>query len=99
MAEIFFHMELIAKQEVVESSALDLTGEYVGQTKKKVNDIMEKAKGGILFIDEAYKLGEGMYGDEALTTILAGMTSDDYKGLIIVIAGYKKDIHQMLARN
>src|SRR3546814_11935832 len=56
-------------------------------------------KGGVLFIDEAYKLGEGVYGEEALVTILEAMTSPEYKGLVIIIAGYEKEIETMLARN
>lgn len=99
MAEILFHMELLATKRCVETSGVNLTGEYLGQTKKKVTDKLGEAKGGVLFIDEAYKLGEGPYGEEALVTILEAMTSPDYKGLVIIIAGYEQDIEKMLARN
>ena len=73
-------------------------GEYVGQTKKKVQEKLDAAKGGVLFIDEAYELGKGIYGEEALTTVLAAMTDPEYK-LVIIIAGYPEDMENMLARN
>ena len=73
-------------------------GEYVGQTKTKVTEKLDAAKGGVLFIDEAYELGKGIYGEEAMTTILAAMTDPEYK-LVIIIAGYPNDMEEMLARN
>ena len=72
--------------------------EYVGHTKKKVQEKLDAAKGGVLFIDEAYELGKGTFGEEALTTVLAAMTDPDYK-LVIIIAGYPEDMENMLARN
>jgi hypothetical protein len=53
----------------------------------------------VLFIDEAYELGKGVFGKEALTTILAAMTDPEYNGMVIIIAGYPNDIEQMLAQN
>ncbi|KAG6951539.1 hypothetical protein JG687_00013543 [Phytophthora cactorum] len=64
-------------------------GEYVGQTKAKVTEKLVEAKGGLLFIDEAYELGKGMYGEEA-------RTNPSYAGMVIVIAGYAKDMDVML---
>ena len=77
---------------------LCISGEFVGQTKKKVTEKLDAAKGGVLFIDEAYELGKGAYGEEALTTVLAAMTDPEYK-VVIIIAGYPKDMEAMLARN
>jgi len=82
----------------VQTSALDLTGDYLGQTKTKVTKQLDEVNGGVLFIDEAYELGQGPYG-EAMTTLLEAMTSLKYKGLVIIIAGYKQQIHQMLNQN
>ncbi|KAG6948977.1 hypothetical protein JG688_00014836 [Phytophthora aleatoria] len=65
---------------------------YVGQTKTKVTEKLVEAKGGLLFIDEAYELGKGMYGEEA-------RTNPSYAGMVIVIAGYAKDMDVMLNRN
>ncbi|RLN63252.1 hypothetical protein BBJ28_00018439 [Nothophytophthora sp. Chile5] len=99
MARILHAMGGLATTKLVETSGLDLTGEYLGQTKKKVTDKLGEAKGGLLFIDEAYELGKGMYGEEAMTTLVAAMTDPSYLGMVIVIAGYPKDMDLMLNRN
>ncbi len=99
MTKILFQMDCLATEQIVETSGLQLTGDYLGQTKTKVTQKMSEAKGGVLFIDEAYELGKGMYGNEAMTTILEGMTSREYKELVIVIAGYINEIDEMLDRN
>lgn len=106
MADILFELEIVATKNIVETSGiltlikgLDLTGQYLGQTKSKVNEMLGQAKGSVLFIDEAYELGKGPYGEEAMTTLLAAMTDPEYKGMVIIIAGYSKDIDNMLNRN
>ncbi|KAG6967558.1 hypothetical protein JG688_00006251 [Phytophthora aleatoria] len=99
MAEILHGMGVLATPKLVETSGLDLTGEHVGQTKQKVTDKLGEAKGGLLFIDEAYELGKGVYGEEAMTTLVAAMTDPSYVGMVIIIAGYPKDMDQMLDRN
>jgi hypothetical protein len=60
---------------------------------------LDAARGGILFIDEAYELGKGHFGEEALTTLVAAMTDPVYKGMSIIIAGYPDKIRTMLERN
>jgi replication-associated recombination protein RarA len=99
MAEILHGMGVLATKKLVETSGLDLTGEYLGQTKKKVTEKLGEAKGGLLFIDEAYELGKGKYGEEAMTTLVAAMTDPSYQNMVIIIAGYPKDMDQMLDRN
>ena len=47
-----------------------MTGEYIGHTKTKVEIKLKSARGGVLFIDEAYELGKGMYGTEAITCLV-----------------------------
>ena len=90
----------MASKSIIETSGIDLTGEYVGQTKKKVQEKLGQAKGSVLFIDEAYDLGKGSFGEEAMTTLLAAMTSPEYEGMVvIIIAGYNYEIDQMLDRN
>jgi len=84
---------------VIETSGLNLTGEYSGQTKKKVEEELNKAKGGVLFIDEAYELGQGQFGKEACSALVAAMTDPRYKSLVIIIAGYHADIAKMLDTN
>lgn len=99
MAEILFQLEITATNQIIETSGLDLTGQYLGQTKKVVGEKLDQAKGSVLFIDEAYELGRGPFGTEAMTTLLAAMTSPEYKGVVIIIAGYPRDIDDMLNRN
>ena len=74
-------------------------GDYVGQTKTKVKEKLEEARGGLLFIDEAYELGDDLYGKEALTTLLAALTDPTYKGMTVVVAGYPDDLNRMFAQN
>ncbi|CAD7925302.1 unnamed protein product [Amoebophrya sp. A120] len=99
MADILARLQLIGRNNVVETSGLELTGEFVGHTKKKVEEELDKAKGGVLFIDEAYELGKGQFGTEAVTTLVAAMTDPAYAGLTIVFAGYQADMFKMLDAN
>jgi hypothetical protein len=85
--------------KIVEKSALDLTADYVGQTTTKVTEALKEAKGGVLFIDEAYNLGIGHFGKEACDTIVAAMTSEEYRNVVIVIAGYPQEMDDMLRSN
>lgn len=99
MAEVLYSLELIPSNIIQETTGLDLTGDFVGQTKTKVNEILRQAKGGVLFIDEAYNLAFGPYGKEACDTIVAAMTSEEFKDVVIIIAGYAADIDKMLHSN
>ena len=79
----------------------DLVAGYVGQTKDKVKNIVEDARGGVLFIDEFYTIvrdGSGDFGDEALDALLTDI--DDTKdGLVVIMAGYEDKIKSVLKRN
>ncbi|KAJ3187506.1 hypothetical protein HDU85_006800 [Gaertneriomyces sp. JEL0708] len=99
MGCILFSLGLLPVERVVDTTGLELTGEYVGHTKKRVEEKLGEARGGILFIDEAYTLGQGAFGSEALTALVAAMTNPKYKGTVIIIAGYPTDIDMMLAQN
>lgn len=99
MGKILCAMGVLASDKVVETSGLNMTGEYVGSTKKKVETHLDEARGEILFIDEAYEMGKGAYGEEVLTTLVAGMTNPLYKGTVVIIAGYPHDLEVMLSRN
>ncbi|KAJ3067513.1 M-phase phosphoprotein 8 [Podochytrium sp. JEL0797] len=99
MAEILYNMGILSTNRLVETSGLGLTGEYVGHTKKRVEKQLGEARGGVLFIDEAYELGKGHFSDEALTSLVAAMTNPLYKGTVIIIAGYSSDIDGMLDAN
>ncbi|TMW56633.1 hypothetical protein Poli38472_006643 [Pythium oligandrum] len=99
MGKILHRMGLLGSDKVVETSGLDMTGEYVGQTKKRVEEQLGQARGAILFIDEAYELGKGHYGEEAMTSLVAAMTDPRYVGMVVIIAGYPADLDEMLNRN
>lgn len=99
MSDILFDLELTKRQHVEETSGLKLQGTYMGQTKTIVENSLDRAKGGVLFIDEAYTLGQGSYGAEACDTLVAAMTDPQYAGVVVVIAGYPKDIDDMLTSN
>ena len=80
------------------------SGEYLGQTKEKVNKLMASARGGLVFIDEAYNLGgsrgrgASLYAQEAVDQLTYCMTEDSHKGrTIVVLAGYEREMNDMLA--
>lgn len=99
IANVLFNLNLLPTNNIVETSALGLTADYVGQTKSKVGEVLQEARGGVLFIDEAYNLGVGHFGKEAVDTIVEAMTSETYKNVVIVIAGYPDEIHAMFRSN
>ena len=99
MSKILYRLDILSTDKLVETTALDLTASVLGQTKDKVQQKLREAKGGILFIDEAYELGKSQYAEEAMTTLVAAMTDPEYRGLVIIIAGYPADIDEMLNRN
>ena len=100
MAAILHAYGVIARPDVVETTGEGMTGEFVGHTKKIVEEKMNAARGGVLFIDEAYDLGKGKFGQEAMNTLLAMLTAPDFKSkTVVVLAGYHHDMHDMLARN
>jgi hypothetical protein len=100
MGKVFYDMGFLAKADVVECSATDLVGSYVGQTGPKVQKVLENALGRVLFIDEAYRLaGEG-YAKEAMDEIVDCLTKLKYaQKLIVILAGYDDDINHLMAQN
>lgn len=84
-AGILYRYGLIQKNVYLECTGNDLTGEYAGMTKKKVDAIYKKVKGGVLFIDEAYIL-QGQLAEEAIAQLLVKMESDPYTS--VIFAGY-----------
>ena len=84
---------------IVEKQAAELKGAYVGKAQENVITAMKEAQGGVLFIDEAYALGDGPYGKEALDTLVGLMTKPEYSKTVVILAGYEEDMHAMLAEN
>lgn len=95
-----YDMGFLSTAEVVECSATDLIGQYIGQTGPKVQQQLDKALGKVLFIDEAYRLGEGHFSKEAMDEIVDATTKDKYaKKMIIILAGYEHDINRLMHSN
>jgi len=99
IAKILFNLKLKPSDKVIERAALDLVADYVGQTKTRVHKTLADAKGGCLFVDEAYNLGEGQFGKEACDTVVAAMTSEEYQNVTIIFAGYAAEVDDMFRTN
>jgi SpoVK/Ycf46/Vps4 family AAA+-type ATPase len=104
IAKIFYAFGLLDSPAVVEAQRADLVGEYLGATAIKTNDLIESALGKVLFIDEAYSLvneGDGQgdrFGHEAVQALLK-RAEDDRENLIIILAGYERQMENFLAAN
>ena len=100
MGEILQAMEILPTNRVIESSRATLVGKYMGETPKIVNNMCDKAMGGILFIDEAYTLSDGgdQYGKEAIDTLMKRM-EDDRGKFVVIAAGYKDKMEEFLMMN
>jgi hypothetical protein len=77
---VFYDMGLLSKPDVVECSAKDLIGEYVGQIAPKTMKQLELGLGKVIFIDEAYRLGEGQYAIEAANELVDIMAKPKFQG-------------------
>ncbi|KAL4797814.1 P-loop containing nucleoside triphosphate hydrolase protein [Aspergillus venezuelensis] len=100
MGKVYYDMGLLSSAAVIESSATDLVGQYVGQTGPKTQDLLEKSLGKILLIDEAYRLAEGPFAKEAMDEIVDCITKPKFfQKLIIILAGYDQDINRLMAIN
>lgn len=102
LAEIYKYLGVLRKGQLVEVDRSGLVRGYIGQTASRVQEVVEEALGGILFIDEAYTLtvnkGEGDFGQEAVDTLLKAM-EDHRKELIVIVAGYTDLMDQFLESN
>lgn len=101
LADIFYEMNYLSKGHFIEAERADLVGEYIGQTAQKTRALIQKALGGILFIDEAYSLargGEKDFGREAIDTLVTHMENhhDDF---ILILAGYPYEMERFLLLN
>ena len=101
LGQIFKEENILSTGTFLEIHGRDLIGKYVGWTSKQVKEIIDKAIGGILFIDEVYSLNsarEGGFEDEAITTLLKEM-EDKRNDLCIILAGYKNETMDLIKRN
>lgn len=100
-AKIMRENELLSSGHMVEVGRGDLVGKYVGHTAPLVQNAFKRAKGGVLFIDEAYSLvddKEGMFGDEAINTIVQEM-ENNRDNVVVIFAGYQYEMERFLERN
>jgi len=100
MGEVLQSMEILPTSRVIEASRATLVGKYLGETPKIVNNICDKAMGGILFIDEAYTLTDrnDQYGQEAVDTLMKRM-EDDRGKFVVIAAGYKDKMDEFMQAN
>ncbi|MCR5525849.1 MAG: AAA family ATPase [Lachnospiraceae bacterium] len=101
LGKIYYLLGMLKKPDVTECDRSSLVAGYVGQTAAKTQEVINRAMGGILFVDEAYTLasgGENDYGKEALTTIMKAM-EDNRDDLMVIFAGYEKEIDELLNLN
>ena len=90
MARIYRSLDILSRGQLVEVDRSGLVAGYVGQTAIKTQKVIEKAMGGVLFIDEAYALNgrsENDFGQEAIDTLLKAM-EDHRDDLVVIVAGY-----------
>lgn len=101
IAHIYCELKILKTAKFVEASRQDLVAEYIGQTAKKTNSLIDEALDGVLFIDEAYSLvgkGPGDYGEEAIETLLKRM-EDDRDRLVVIVAGYNEEMKNFINSN
>ena len=102
ICNILYDLKYIKQNKLIETSVKDLVAEYVGQTAPKTMNVINKAMGGVLFIDEAYALadknGDNSYNQEAIATLIKAM--EDYRdNLVVIFAGYTKEMQLFLDSN
>ena len=102
MAKIYKSLGVVSKGQLIETDRAGLVAGYMGQTALKTAQVIKKAKGGILFIDEAYSLssedGSNDYGKEAIDTLVKGM--EDYRDdLVVIVAGYVNEMKKFINMN
>lgn len=101
IGQIYCALGMLEKADVIEVDRSGLVGGYVGQTALKTSEVIKRAIGGTLFIDEAYTLstgGEHDFGREAVDTLLKAM-EDRRDDLLVIVAGYTKEIDAFLTVN
>ena len=101
IGEIYKDLGILSKGHFVEVGQDDLVAEYTGQTAKKTAKVINSAKGGVLFIDEAYSLagkGKGGFGAESIEVIVKEMENlrDDF---VLIVAGYQAEMENFLNSN
>lgn len=101
LGRLFAAMGLLKQGHMVEVERADLVGEYIGHTAHRTREVVKRAVGGVLFLDEAYSLargGEKDFGKEAIDCIVRGM--EEHRGeLVLILAGYPAEMAWFMAQN
>ena len=102
MAEILHRLGYVRKGHLVAVTRDDLVGQYIGHTAPKTKEVMKRAMGGVLFIDEAYYLyrpeNERDYGQEAIEILLQIM-ENQREDIVVILAGYKEKMERFFQSN
>lgn len=98
LGELFKELQIVKKGHLVEVSQSDLIGSYVGQTAPKTKEKIQEALGGILFIDEAYALKNNEFGQDAIDELVK-MMEDNKDELIVILAGYNREMDEFMQTN
>lgn len=101
MGRLFKSLDVLSKGHMVEAERADLVGEYIGHTAQKTREVIKRAMGGVLFVDEAYSLargGEKDFGKEAIDTLVAAM--ENYRNdFLVILAGYPDEMAWFMSTN
>lgn len=101
LGKIYKNLGVVSSTNFVVADRSSLVGEYIGQTAPKTLDVIRKAYGGVLFIDEAYSLargGENDFGKEAIDTLIKEM-EDNRDKFVVIMAGYTKEMNDLINLN
>ena len=105
VADILYENKILPSNKFIEVDRSGLVSQYFGATAEKTSQVIKKAMGGVLFIDEAYALGNNSdeggitdYGKEAIDTLVKAM--EDHRGkFCVILAGYRNEMQQMMSVN
>ncbi len=98
ISRILNENDVLPEAKLIETTANGLVSEYIGATGEKTQSVINKALGGVLFIDEAYSLTNNQHGKEAIDTLLKEM--EDKRGqFTVILAGYRNEMKKLLSAN
>lgn len=102
IAKFFKALDILPDDKVIEVDRSDLVGSYIGHTEKNTSNAIDRAMGGVLFIDEAYQLSiensDNDFGKQAIETLITAMENNREK-FIVIFAGYTADMERFMSSN